>query len=92
MIKVETVKDESRDEWRAVVSIGAEDMIKSPEAQRYLVDAIAGKVAERYVAENYGAIVSKIDPQAIANLAIAGAAGRIEKAMRDIANDWKPRA
>jgi hypothetical protein len=43
---------------------------------------IAGLIAERYVEQNYAAIIAKLDQAAIANLAIADAAKKIAEEIR----------
>lgn len=46
-----------------------------------IIQEIVRAVADRYVTEHYGEIVSKIDQQAIANLAIAESGKKIAEAI-----------
>lgn len=47
-----------------------------------LVVEIMRKIAERYVEEHYGEIAAKLNPEAIANLAIAESARKIGEEIR----------
>lgn len=45
--------------------------------------SIAEKIATKWVEENYSSIASKLDPQAIANLAIANSAAEVNKTLKE---------
>lgn len=50
--------------------------------ERAIISEIVQRVAERYVQENYTALIASLDPQAIANLAIADAGKKIAEEIR----------
>lgn len=47
-----------------------------------IVDRICGLIAEKFVEDHYAEIAAKLDPQAIANLAIAESAKKIAEEIR----------
>ena len=57
-------------------ALGAVQMVE------FIIGEIGRLVAERYVEENYGELVGKMDQQAIANLAIADAGKKIAEEIR----------
>jgi len=48
----------------------------------FLIDKVVTLIAERYVSEHYAEIITKLDQQAIANLAIADAGKKIAEEIR----------
>ena len=48
----------------------------------YLTSVVAEKIAEKFVEENYSELISKLDQQAIANLAVADSGKKIAEEIR----------
>ena len=78
----QSISDPQDDRVTLAATFHQDDMLSPKLYAEFLYQRIGELVAERYVAEHYAELVAKLDPQAIANLAIADAGKKIAEEIR----------
>jgi hypothetical protein len=79
-VQIKTYPDPTGNKFTIAATVDQEMMAEA--SAMMLIERIMHLVAERYVEENYPALVAKLDQQAIANLAVADAGKKIAEEIR----------
>ena len=77
-----SVSDPANSKVTVAATFDPFEMSTSRAYLEYLTSVVAEKIAEKFVEENYSELISKLDQQAIANLAVADSGKKIAEEIR----------